>query len=141
MFRIRKEQFAAFEALFRRRFEADLFDHLRAELPRQHAALGDDRVRAIVTWAIDHGKEAYGFVTEQQVCLFATAALLLGPDFETARATAWAKLILDSPDYLYPDQRLSALFEEMARRAEEDEDDDAEDEDGEGEDDRGEEQD
>ncbi len=121
MFRIRKEQFAAFEALFRRRFEAELFDHLRAELPRQHAALGDERVREVITWAIDHGRR-YGFVTEQQVCLFATAALLLGPDFETARETRWARLVLDSPHYLYPDRRLSALFEEIARRAEEDDD-------------------
>src|SRR5262245_10326623 len=104
MFRVRKEQFAAFEALSRRRFEAELFEHLRGELPEEHAALGDEKVRGVVTWAIDHG-QSYGFITEGQVCLFATAALLLGPDFETAPAHRWAKQILDDPGYLYPDQR------------------------------------
>lgn len=130
MFRVRKEQFAVFEALSRQRFEAELSEHLRVELPEQHAALGDERVRELVTWAIDHGR-TYGFITEQQVCLFATAALLLGPDFESAREHRWAKWILDDPDYLYPDQRLDALFEEMARRdAGDDEADGDEGEDG-----------
>lgn len=129
MFRVRKEQFAVFESLSRRRFEAELQVHLRAELPERHAALGDERVREIVTWAIDHGR-VYGFITEEQVCLFATAALLLGPDFESAAEHRWAKRILDDPDYLYPDQRLDALFAEIALRGVDEEDEDE----GEGED-------
>lgn len=128
MFRVRKEQFAIFEALSRRRFEAELFEHLRAELPDEHAALGDERVREVVTWAIDHGGSAYGFITEQQVCLFATAALLLGPGFESAPEHRWARKILDDPDYLYPDQRLEALFREMARRSGDDDEEDEEEE-------------
>ncbi|MEZ4299390.1 MAG: hypothetical protein R3B70_30850 [Polyangiaceae bacterium] len=121
MFRVRKEQMAAFESLFRRRFERELAEHLWAELSRQSAALGEERVREVVSWAIDHGKE-YGFVTEQQVCLFATAALMLGPDFESRRETQWAKMVLESPDYLYPDRRLTALFAAMERRLSDDED-------------------
>lgn len=131
MLRVRREQFAVFEARSRRRFEAELFEHLRAELPERHAALGDERARALVTWAIDHGR-TYGFVTERQVCLFATAALLLGPGFEASPDHRWAKHVLDHPDYLYPEQRLDALFREIARREAEERDDDEGEEDGDG---------
>src|SRR5262245_23703188 len=99
MFRVKKKQFEAFEAMSRQRFEAELEEHLRAELPDEHAALGEDSVRQIVSWSIDRGQK-YGFITEEQVCLFATAALFLGPDFETAPEHRWARHILDDPDYL-----------------------------------------
>ncbi len=129
MLRVQREQFAAFEALSRRRFEAALFDHLRAELPEESAALGDDGVRGIVTFAIDRGK-AHGFVTEQHVCLFATAALLLGPDLETSPKLRWAKRILEDPNRPFPGEKLDGLFEAIAEHLGEDDDDD-DDEEGE----------
>jgi len=124
MLRVRKEQFAVFEALARRRFEGELVAHLQGEFPEKSAALGEDGVRGLVTWAIERGR-SYGFITEQQVCLFASAAFLLDPELETAREFRWARRILDDPEYAYPDQRLDALYEAIARYRGEDDDDDA----------------
>lgn len=140
MFRVRKEQMAEFERRARLRFERVLADHLQEEFPDKCAEIGDEAVASVVTWAIDHGRDAYGFITEEQVSLFACVPFLLTEgldivvspsappirtDFETARELRWAKQALDDPDNTDADLRISALYDAIAReKGEEDEEED-----------------
>lgn len=115
MFRIRKDQRAAFADLARRKFERALAEHLRAHFPARCAALGEDGARELAALAVDRGRR-HGFVTERQVTLFANLLAGLGPGFDEDRARPWARRILSDPTYHHADQRLNALYDEAERR-------------------------
>lgn len=115
MFRVRRAQLAVFSKLARERFERELAAHLRETLPERCAALGDEGVGRVITRAIDRGK-GYGFVTEQQVCLFATLMCLLHPELDEDPELGWVQAILNDKHHPYPDARLDALFEAWEER-------------------------
>ena len=96
--------------------------HLRAQFPRRTAALGEAGLAELMEYACERGKE-YRFVSERQVASFAGLLVLLGRDFEASPRYRWAQKMLNDRAFLYPAQKLDALWLEVDRRDLDDEGD------------------
>lgn len=113
MLRIRSEQMQALSEQLLRKFEDRLVTHLGEVFPKRCAALGDEKVRAMVKDGTQRAQK-YGVVAERDVAMYVDLMLVVRPDFDVARETPWAKPIVGDTALSGP-QKVTRLFAEARR--------------------------
>ncbi len=114
---IRPPQMAAFDRLAREGVMDQLCDHLQRHLPDRCAELGQRETRRLVDLGMDRAA-AHGLTMEQDVSSYINLMFVLGRDFDSDPALAWAGKILRDPQVEDPSDRMVLLYEEAAERLE-----------------------
>lgn len=94
MFTLRKEHTEAFAENYRIEFEERMVSHLRVRFPSQFDQYGEDKVRKLIWEGVERAKR-YGIRAQPDVARFIRFMFAIGPDFDTARKTAWIRPILE----------------------------------------------
>jgi len=106
MFKMRREQMAAFREDALRGFEDRVAAHVQRCFARRWSALQEDGVRGLIRRGVERAA-AHGIVAERDVCLFIDLMLVFGAGFD--REQAWAREILEAPA-LDPSAKTRALY-------------------------------
>lgn len=110
MFRFSKTQVVAFAACEMQRFEDDLVDHLRAHFDLHRRVIGVDGLRRSARYSLERAGRR-GCVSERDITLYATLALMLGAHLDDDSQLPWAQEILDGPG------AISARMDELSDAA------------------------
>ena len=113
MLQIRSEQMKALSEQLLRKFEDRLVAHLGEAFPKRCAALGAERVGALVKDGTERAQK-YGVAAERDVAMFVDLMLVVRPDFDVARETPWARPIV-TDNALSGPQKVTRLFAEARR--------------------------
>ena len=108
MFRIRKEQKAAFREDAIHDFENRMVAHVRRCLVEHWETLGDDALREVIRMGTERA-DGFGIVAERDVCKFVDLMLVFGTDFD--RRCAWAREILEAAAPTDPAVKMRRLFQ------------------------------
>ncbi len=110
MFKIRREQMAAFSGAARQSFEDRMVVHLNRFFPAQCEALGESEVRIVISYGIRRARE-YGVKAERDVCKYVDIMFTFGRDFDRNPEFPWAGIILKERSYPTPSRRVDHLYD------------------------------
>lgn len=107
MFKMRREQKAAFRERVLCDYETRVLAHVDRCFPERRATLGEGGVREVIRLGVDRAA-AHGITTEREVCKFIDLMLVFGIDFDQQQA--WAKEALEAGGR-DPFAKVSQLYE------------------------------
>lgn len=107
MLKLYPAQMSAFAASAREQFVRRMMAHLTRFFPREAAALGDSKLRALVEDGIEEARR-YGITTRREVCKYLTLLLAFGRGFAEG---AWARGVLEAPEIEDAKERVARLYE------------------------------
>jgi hypothetical protein len=113
MLQIRSEQMQSLSEQLLKKFEDRLVAHLHEVFPKRCAALGEEKVRALVKDGTQRAQK-YNVVAERDVAMFVDLMMVVRPDFDVARETPWAKVVCNDTALSGP-QKVTRLFIEARR--------------------------
>ena len=120
MFVLRTQHIEAFEQGYREAFEDRMVRHVDAKFPVEFDKLGEDKVRRRIREGVERA-ERYEIREQPHVARFIRFMFALGPDFDTARKTAWVREILKDTS-VPPAERLDKVRETARVKRQEAED-------------------
>lgn len=118
MFVLRPEHMEAFTQSCRETFEDQMATEVAIRFPGEYEELGEERVRQRIRDGMDRAVQ-HEIVAVADIARFIRFTFSLGPDFDTARRTHWARAILVDTT-TPPGERLDRIREEARRRRTED---------------------
>jgi len=98
---IRASQLARFSQVEREKFEDWMVVHVNRFFPRQSQSAGEDQLRQTIRYGVERAA-SHGITVKRDVCKYIDLMIVLGRDFDTDRASPWARRILGqsaSSDY------------------------------------------
>lgn len=108
MFKIRQQVLDALASVAVKVFEDRMVAYLSGAFPNEAAARGEAEVRSIVEQGVGRA-EAYGLVTEHDICCYVEVMWLLGRHFDTDPRYAFATDVLRAA--ASPSRRARQLIE------------------------------
>ena len=97
MLKLRKEQIAIFEALFNKKFRADILKHAREDLAEETEEMSDEDIDFLIDEAITRGY-SNGIAFERNIMLFFDLLIFKGRHFEKDRKNRWINKVLTDED-------------------------------------------
>src|SRR4051794_22518983 len=101
MWKNRPEQVTTFPESSLRDFEDSLVGHLHAFIPQLAEALGEERLRKVIRYGLEHSRP-YGFASGGSIRFFIEMIILFGAEFDSDPQYPWAKQILTDPSIADP---------------------------------------
>lgn len=86
-------QMEGMQAAALRRFDEDLYIHVRTYFPRHHRHLGPPQIRRFIAYGRERA-EQHGFRSERNICLYISLMLMLGSNFDVDVRLPWAAELL-----------------------------------------------
>jgi hypothetical protein len=114
MFKLRQQHLDAFAAAYRESFQDHMIAHLREKFPDQCEELGEQKLRERIADGIERANR-YDIRAQKDVARFIRFMFGIGPNFDTARKTAWVQPILKDKD-VPASERLERIREEARQR-------------------------
>jgi hypothetical protein len=114
MLTIRKDQIQAFEKVFLRNFEKEIYTHLRESMTDFVESMDDKTLLEFVQEKIKKG-ESYGIETRYDLRRFIECVLMLHSDSENLEELPWVSAILFNQD-ISGTEKMDALVKESLMR-------------------------
>jgi hypothetical protein len=101
-----------------RRFDEDLYRHVRTYFPRHHRHLGEAQIRRFIGYGRQRAAH-HGFRSERNVCLYISVMVMLGSNFDVDVRLPWAAALLaaDEHETLRIDALANAAMDHLDRVA------------------------
>ena len=115
MLRIRRAQMKALKRDSIRPFVERMVVHLGTFFPEESAAVGEERVRAVIRYGIDRA-EHYGIVNNYDVCRYLNLMFTFGHDFDMK--CAWASGLLGMAGRMSAEELMEELYDTALENAE-----------------------
>ena len=114
MFTLRQQHLDALAESYRETFEDHMVAHIRVKFPAQFEELGERKVRERVWDGVERAKR-YEIRAQKDVARFIRFMFGIGPNFDTARKTAWVRPILEDKE-VPASERLDRIRAEARER-------------------------
>jgi len=111
MLRIRKEQNKELAKVALKRFEDSMVEHVKKFFTKFYEISGESIVRSTIQLAVTRA-EAYGFISERDVCYYINLMFLLGSNFDNDPQLPWVGAILNDKAINHPGTKAKKLYDE-----------------------------
>ena len=105
---IREVQMEAMSESFNDDYINRIIPSLKKDCPEQCSVLGDDELRKIARYGLDHSK-LYGITTETNVYCYIEMMILFGKNFDVDPDKSWASEILNNNEFIDEDEKTDFL--------------------------------
>jgi hypothetical protein len=93
-------------------FDFAMLRHCKRHFPLPYEMLGEDQIRKIVQYGSERA-ERYGFVGRQEKCIYISAMMLIGSDFDQDFQLPWVPKLLKENLNREPIERVEFMYDEI----------------------------